>query len=59
VFGLLDLVKIREKGTTFSKKSQYEECLYEDHTLSSNPWLYSHTDIGMGVSKNYENLADN
>jgi hypothetical protein len=31
VFGLLDLVKIREIGTTFTEKGQYlKKCLPED-----------------------------
>jgi hypothetical protein len=35
VFGLLDLVKIREIGTTFTEKGQYlKKRLYEFHTLS-------------------------
>jgi hypothetical protein len=37
---LLDLVKIREIESVFSEKGQYlKKCLYEFHTLSSNPWL--------------------
>ena len=35
VFGLLDLVKIRENGTTFTETGQYmKKCPYDDHTLS-------------------------
>ena len=35
VFGLLDLVKIREIGTSFTETGQYlKKCLYDDHTLS-------------------------
>ena len=35
VFGLLDLVKIRENGTTFPETGQYmKKCPYDDHTLS-------------------------
>ena len=35
MFGLVDLVKIRENGTVFSEKGRYlKKCLYEDHTLS-------------------------
>jgi hypothetical protein len=40
VLGLLDLVKIRENGTTFTEKGlPLKKCLYEFHTLFSNPWL--------------------
>ena len=37
VFGLLDLVKIREIGTTFSEKGHFlKKCKNDDHTLSLN-----------------------
>jgi hypothetical protein len=32
--------KIKEIGTNFSEKGEYlKKCLYEPHTLHSNPWL--------------------
>ena len=35
MFVLLDLVKIRENGTTFTETGQYmKKCPYDDHTLS-------------------------
>ncbi len=38
LFGLLDFLKIWVNGTSFSEKSQYwKKCLYEFHTLPSNP----------------------
>ena len=35
VFGLLDLVKITENGTTFTEKGHFlKKCKNDDHTLS-------------------------
>jgi hypothetical protein len=54
VFGLVDLVKIRENGTVFSEKGRYlKKCLYEDHTV------FDPMPISEGVSKFSENLSDN